>query len=118
MSALSQKQVAAIAAKSKHPVERMSWEPSDNGGFVSHTAMKGPARKPGGPYVERPDPDTKTHGNVNDLVAHVKAMASLGQPAAGKAPAGKGAPPSQWSGVANQMLGSGVGPAKGSNGAR
>lgn len=106
------KQAAAIAEKSKHPVDRMSWEPSDNGGFVSHTTMRGPARKPGAGYQPGPEPDTKTHGSVNELLAHVKAMASLG----GKPPA-KGTPP-EWSGTANQMLASGVTGPKSSNGGR
>jgi len=107
----SPRQAAAIAEKGKHPVQRMSIEPSDNGGFVSHTTPTRPPRKGGG-YQPGPEPDTAVHPNVNHLIAHVKATMGQGaRPGASKTP-------SQWGGVANQMLASGVGAPKSSNGGR
>ena len=93
------------------PIRRVSFEPSDNGGFISKTEREPPPRKKNGPYIDYDDRvSTNVHPTVNHAAAHL--VQSFGGKKKGvRKPAA--APSSQWGGVANGMLGGGANPVKG-----
>lgn len=100
------KQAAAIAEKGRAAGKpTMNIEQADDGSLISKTGRTNDS------YDQKPV--TKTHANANALMGHIKATFP---PKAAKAPASK--TPSQWSGVANQMLASGVTGCKAINGGR
>jgi len=108
------KQAAAIAEKSRGAAGKptMNIEQADDGSLISRTGRTNDS------YDRRPV--TKTHANSNALMSHIKA--TFPPKATGKTPASTRAlaskTPTAWSGVANQMLASGVAGPNSSNGGR
>jgi len=91
----------------------MRIEEHDDGTFSSHLREEQPSTKKD-PYPREKEYHA-THPSAKHLAQHVVQAFS---PAQGPGESGDARPQSQWAGVANSMLGSGIAPAKTNNGAK
>ncbi len=84
----------------KTPIRRVSFEPSDNGGFISKTEHEPPPQKKNGPYLDYEDRiKTNVHPDVQHAAAHL--VQSFGGKKAKRPPAGKTAAPRMGAAGAN-----------------
>ena len=85
----------------KTPIRRVSFEPSDNGGFISKTEHEPPARSKNGPYIDYEDcTKTNVHPSVQHAAAHLIASFGGGKKAK-RPPAGKSVAPRMGAGAAS-----------------
>jgi hypothetical protein len=90
---------------SKMPIEKMTFEPADNGGFISRTHRPDPPRKSGDPYVENV-PEKNVHPTVQHAAAHLVQSFPGGKKKSAAKPAAK-RQPTEAASIGSKMLGQG-----------